>query len=244
MIASDSSMESASESQPELLWQSETLWCVHKPAGWFVHPSPLDPRAPNLLDWIRATTEADAWVVHRLDRPTQGLVLMARSREAASELAEQFRERRIQKTYECVVRGWVADEGEIDRALSEQEARTRYRTLERFELPWAHAGHATTRYSWLEVYPETGRFHQIRRHLAGLSHPLVGDTRYGEGWHNRKFREELGFSGLALRATALALTSGSEIALRAPESSAWTNLLTRLRQTSSCDSDSATGLEG
>jgi tRNA pseudouridine65 synthase len=225
-------MESTSE-LPRLVFEDESCWGVDKPPGWFVHPSPLDPKAPNLLDWLRATHESDAWVLHRLDRPTRGLVLFARSREAASNLSREFRERSVRKVYLCIARGWLPDELWVDRPLEDedsgqkQEARTALHCLERFELPWARGEHLTTRYSLVRAEPETGRFHQIRRHLAGVSHPLVGDTRHGEGWHNRRFREAFGFHELALFAQSLELSRGT---IRLPLPDGWERLLASLRR--------------
>jgi tRNA pseudouridine65 synthase len=226
-------------SEPTLLWESASVLAVGKPPGWFVHPSPLDPKAPSILDWLRARLESDVWVVHRIDRPTRGIVLFAKTREAASLLAAQFRERTIEKSYLCVTRGWLPDSGVIDRPLQRmdedpgeesaaQEACTRYTSLTRVEFPWEHGAHPTSRYSLVQADPETGRFHQIRRHLAGFSHPLIGDTRYGEGWHNRKFREIFGFHELALFARKISFQDpGTEVRveLKAPLAPSWVRLL-------------------
>jgi tRNA pseudouridine65 synthase len=76
--------------------------------------------------------------------------------------------------------------------------------LKKIEFPQAvGTRHATSRYSWLEVEPRTGRFHQIRRHMNRISHPVIGDASHGDSRHNRFFRETLGISGLCLRAISL-----------------------------------------
>jgi tRNA pseudouridine65 synthase len=127
-------------------------------------------------------------------------------------MAAAFRERRVRKTYFAVVRGWTEDAGEIARELRNEideplPSLTLYRTIARLELPHAVGPYPTARYSLVRAQPMTGRMHQIRRHFAGISHPLVGDTIYGDGAHNRFFRETLAWPGLALRAHALELPS-------------------------------------
>jgi tRNA pseudouridine65 synthase len=180
----------------ELLYRDADLAVAFKPAGVFTHPSKLDRRAgPSLMDLLRDQLGQPVFIIHRLDRSASGCLLVALNREAASRAGAGFRERQIVKTYWIVVRGWTEAEGTIDRALDEdadgvpKASVTNYRTLARVELPVPIGPHSSARYSWVEVKPETGRHHQIRRHFAGQSHPVLGDSVYGDGRHNRQLRQ-------------------------------------------------------
>ena len=181
-----------------LLHRDQDLVVFEKPAGVAVHP-PEDPRhrirTPDVIRILRRQLDAKVYPVHRLDRSTQGLMLMALSSEAASRLQAQFRAREVRKTYLLLCRGWLPVSGVFDRPLcSDQEqgglldSVTGFRTLHRFELPVSDGRYERSRYSLVEAYPRTGRFHQIRRHFQGASHPLIGDTVYGDGRHNRIWR--------------------------------------------------------
>jgi tRNA pseudouridine65 synthase len=181
-----------------LLHRDQELVVFEKPAGVEVHP-PEDPRhrsrAPDVIRILRRQLNTKVFPVHRLDRSTQGLMLMALSSEAASRLQAQFRAREVGKTYLLLCRGWLPVSGVLDRPLrSDQEqgghldSVTGFQTLHRFELPVTDGRYERSRYSLVEAHPRTGRFHQIRRHFQGASHPLIGDTVYGDGTHNRIWR--------------------------------------------------------
>jgi tRNA pseudouridine65 synthase len=136
--------------------------------------------------------------VHRLDRATSGVLLLALDPGTARGLQEQLAGGSMRKLYLALVRGITPEEGVIDHPVPRSPegprvpAVTAYRRLATFE-----------RYSLLEVAPQTGRLHQIRRHLKHISHPLIGDVRYGKGEHNRLFRERFGLHRLALHALEL-----------------------------------------
>lgn len=191
-------------------YQDEHYIVVDKPSGMLVHRTALDPERDVALQRVRDQVGHRVYPVHRLDRPTSGLLVFAMSPEAAEALAEAFRGRGVEKRYLAVVRGWAPEAGEIDRPLRdkdtgrEQPALTRYRRLATLELPIPVDPYPAARYSLVEVMPATGRRHQIRRHLAGISHPLIGDTSHGKGPHNRLFREHFNVHRLLLRAAGLA----------------------------------------
>ena len=183
-----------------LLYESESFVAIDKPAGVHVHP-PEDvrfriPKFQNGLALLRDQLGRYVYPVHRLDRATIGVVLYALSSESASALAGMFYRREIEKTYYAVVRGWTAESGEIDSPLSEEgkpevPARTRFGRIGSAELPWPGSRFPASRYSLVRVVPETGRFHQIRRHLRRLNHPIVGDPVHGDGVHNRNWRSAI-----------------------------------------------------
>ncbi len=169
--------------------------------------------------------------VHRLDKPTSGLLLFALNVEALKDLQTQFTERKVEKMYWAVVRGYLSEDGTLDYPLKRevdpysqsttevnQNAITHHRCLAQTELPTPVGRYPTTRYSFIELKPETGRKHQLRRHMAHLRHPIVGDTRHGDGVHNRFFRERWGIHRLLLHAQQLSFnhpTSGDRISLTA-----------------------------
>lgn len=212
---------SDSTPQPLVLHEDPWLLAVDKPAGLLVHPSWIAPaRTPNLVAWLKQRYPGESLhPVHRLDRATSGVMLFARDRETAQALQRQFSERQVEKTYLCVARGWTPEHELIDYPLKPihdriadkhsaqdkpaQDAITAYRRLATVELPIPVGRYPVARYSLLEVRPHTGRKHQIRRHMKHIFHPLVGDTKHGEGRHNRLFREHFACHRLLLMATRL-----------------------------------------
>ena len=142
----------------------------------------------------------------------------------------------VRKTYLAMVRGWAPEAGLIDHPLREhatdrrdsseqpvREARTRYRLLATTEIPVAVERYPASRYSLVELSPETGRKHQLRRHMQHISHPIIGDTNYGRTRHNHYFATRFGGGRLMLAATALRLihpATGESLTLAvAPEDS-------------------------
>jgi tRNA pseudouridine65 synthase len=203
-----------------IVFEDESLVVIDKPSGLLVHRSWLAKDAREFaLQKLRDQLGQHVFPAHRLDRPTSGLLLFAKDADTARALTTEFTERRVTKRYHAVVRGYLAD-GVLDYPLREeldkiadkfadqdkaaQPAVTEYRCLQQVELPYAVSKkHATSRYSLLELYPQTGRKHQLRRHMAHLRHPIVGDTHHGDGRHNRFFREHFACQRLLLAATGL-----------------------------------------
>ncbi len=193
-----------------VLYQDKDLIAIDKPEGYQVHPpeNKLHRIAHQASCLHRLRDQLGQWVypIHRLDSATSGVLLFALTPEAASEWGTRFRTRTVKKTYFAVVRGWVDDSKIINHSLKNlesgelQEAITRFECLRRIEMPQALGRYDTARFSLVEVEPETGRQHQIRRHFAHLRHPLIGDTRYGDGLQNRFFREHFQMRSLLLRA--------------------------------------------
>lgn len=229
----------------KILERGDDWIAFHKEGGFHVHP-PEDgayppPRDRVCLYLAREIAGRHVYPVHRLDVGTSGVLLFALSPETASKLARQFQERLVVKTYHAVVRGWPPEEGRIDLPLESDssgelvECLTIYRRLATTELDFSIGGkHPTSRYSFLELEPRTGRYHQIRRHLNRVSHPIIGDSEHGDSRHNRYFRETLGLPGLCLRATSLRFTdpeSGEEKTLVAEVTEQWLALERLFRRT-------------
>jgi len=221
--------------QFRILYQDDALVAIDKPAGFQVH-APEDPKRrisndTNCLYLLNRQLGAYLYPVHRVDRATSGVLIYALEKTAAKELARQFQEKEIQKIYFAVTRGWVPESGKIDYSLKsehdpsiQKEAITEFLRVGTLELPIPSQHHSTSRYSLVKALPLTGRMHQIRRHFAHLSHPLIGDTVYGEGKHNRVFRELLNENALLLKAYSIQFThpmTGKPIAIRARWNHLW-----------------------
>lgn len=208
----------------ELLYRDERLVAVAKPSGLVVHRSERATDRDNCLTRLRRQLRRRVYPVHRLDRPSSGVLLFALDPAAAHALATAFAQRRVDKAYLAVVRGLPPEQGTIDRPVAGADGRrspalTRFRRLAAVELPYAVGRYATARYALVQAEPSTGREHQLRRHLRSLNHPLVGDTTHGDSDHNRFFRERFGSRRLLLHASFCRLPhpqDGHALELRAP----------------------------
>jgi tRNA pseudouridine65 synthase len=219
-----------------LLHADDDLLAIDKPAGLAVHRSRLVGADDDyLMDRLRLQVAGPLHAVHRLDRATRGVLLVARHSAAAADLGRQLMARSVEKTYLAVARGWPAEAGEIDYPLSgssrsgeAKPALTRWRRLATVEVPIAQGRYPQQRYSLLEVSPETGRYRQIRRHFHHVSHHLLGDTSHGRGDHNRLIRQHYGVHRLLLHAWRIGVrhpATGESLRLEAPLDAAWQRLL-------------------
>ena len=202
-----------------VLYADEHLVVVDKPSGLLVHRSPIDRHETRFaVQLLRDQLGRRVYPVHRLDKGTSGALAFALDKSTAAALAGQFAGKQVRKTYVAIVRGWPTDSGVIDHPLDAvQDAlapvpdtgpracRTVYRTLATVELPVRVDRYPTARYALVELEPETGRRHQLRRHLAHVSHPIIGDSTYGKGRHNRLFAQRYGVHRLLLACVRLAL---------------------------------------
>ena len=208
-----------------ILYQDAELVVIDKPAGLLVHRMEKSTDHVFALQLLRDQFGRSVYPVHRLDRPTSGVLMFAFSPEVAARLIADFAARRIHKRYLAVVRGFPDAEGVIEHPLREEpgapllECRTAYRRLATVELVTPVGPHASARYALVEAEPLTGRRHQLRRHLKHLAHPVIGDTQYGDGRHNRFFRERLNTGRLLLLASRINFihpATGEELEVEAP----------------------------
>jgi tRNA pseudouridine65 synthase len=230
----------------EILYLDEHLVAVNKPAGLLVHRSPIDRRETRfLLQLLRDQLGRRIYPIHRLDKPTSGVLLFGLSPEAAHRGAEAFAGRQVIKKYLAVLRGHSAEQGTIDYPLRDEPdqraakappvearaARTDFRRLATVELPIPVGRYSSCRYSLVEAQPLSGRRHQLRRHFKHLSHPIIGDTTHGNGEHNRFFRRQFGCHRLLLAATELSLIhpyAGLPLTVQAPLAEDFRTLLAAL----------------
>lgn len=206
--------------QLQIVFEDADLLVIDKPAGLAMHPGPGLEGEATVADFARQhSTDSDPerpGIVHRLDRDTSGLVILAKNPEAKAYLQQQFAGRAVHKTYTALVVGRPSPAEAVIRLPLDRdparplrrsvvpggrEAVTRYRTLQTYPG-----------YALLEASPETGRTHQIRVHLASIGHPVAGDTLYGPP------RRPLGLTRQFLHASALEFTapSGAHLQLSSP----------------------------
>lgn len=193
----------------EIIYQDEVMVIVNKPTGLLVHRSPIAADASEFaIQVLRDQIGQKVFPVHRLDRKTSGLLVFALNEEVNKLMQVAFMNRAIEKKYLAIVRGFVAENGTIDYALTNeagkvQDARTHFRLLQHFEIEIPTGKFTTARYSLVEVEPETGRMHQIRKHFAHIFHPIIGDRPHGCNKQNKLFLEKWGMNSMLLHASEL-----------------------------------------
>ena len=171
--------------------------------------------------------------------------------EPARTVGGQFESSAVQKRYLAVVRGWPPEAGVIDHALSRQfdeygrkfpadsperavaalPALTEFRRLACVELPETVDRYPTSRYALVELMPQTGRQHQLRRHLKHIAHPIIGDANWGKGVHNRFFQQRYGCHRLLLACTQISLShprDGRLLTIAAPPEESFAHMISAL----------------
>ena len=200
----------------ELLRVDEDFVVANKPSGLLVHRGWDNDDDVAMFRVRDALGGRHVYPVHRLDRGTSGALLFARTREAAATLGRAFESGKVDKRYLALVRGAPPDEGTIDYAIPKSEGGARVPAVTRFRVL---ARSPVDRCSLVLAMPETGRLHQVRRHLCHIHHPLVGDVKHGSGEINRHYRSAYGLHRLALHAVAIAFehpVTGEHVRVVAP----------------------------
>ncbi len=199
----------------EILYQDDYIIAINKPSGLLVHKSPIDKHETQFaLQLVRDQIGQYVYPIHRLDKPTSGVLLFALNAEITQSMSELFRSHEVQKEYIAVVRGYTKEEELIDYPLKQmldtkeqkkegitkeaQEAQTQYERLATVELPYPVSRYPVARYSLVKLLPRSGRKHQLRRHMKHVFHPIVGDTKHGRGEHNKLFRDKFACHRLLL----------------------------------------------
>lgn len=154
------------------------------------------------MEAVRDAIGQPVFPLHRLDRGTSGVLAFALSSEVAGALGACFAAGAVEKRYVAIARGVVPERVVVDHPIPRGEGKERVPAVTEIARLFGPEGAKT---SLVLASPRTGRFHQVRRHLSHLRHPIAGDTNYGTGWFNRWMRAEIGLARLALHAFSLAL---------------------------------------
>ena len=191
-----------------IVYEDEHLIAINKPHGLLVHRSKIARNADvYALQLLRDQIGQMVFPAHRLDRKTSGVLLFTKDRKMNGKVQEIFREKGVEKVYTALVRGFLDGEGEIDYALSNedkvQEAQTFYKSLRQFEIPLSDGRFPTSRYTLVELRPTTGRFHQLRKHMAHIFHPIIGDRPHGCNKQNRLWKVHFSMTTMLLHAQSL-----------------------------------------
>jgi tRNA pseudouridine65 synthase len=193
----------APESLP-IIYRDDSLIAIHKPAGLLVHRSALDRHETRFaLQMLRDQIGQPVYPVHRLDKGTSGVLLFALDREVGRLLNGQFERGEVSKRYRgrgarairrnparSIIRcsAWRTNMPASPPVPPRKPAQTRYRRLATVELPYRVDRYPSSRYALVELSPLTGRWHQLRRHMKHIAHPIIGDATHGKGRHNRLFQ--------------------------------------------------------
>lgn len=263
-----------------ILYQDEYIVAVDKPAGLFVHRSFMDKDEIYFaLQLVRDQIGQYVYPVHRLDRPTSGVLIFALTKEVATKLSDAFANKSktatiamnsdgndcgvsdydgrevefesvaMVKTYYALTRGHIAvakdlinyplkekldklGDKNVSRDKPAQSAMSYYQVLEQASIPAKVGKFDSVRYSLVKVLPITGRRHQIRRHLAHLRHPIIGDINYGDNKQNPFFIEHFGFKRLMLHAYSLEFNhpiNNKKIKITAPFDNQWQQVFSQLQ---------------
>ena len=182
-----------------ICYEDDYIIAVTKPCNVLVHHSHMARNMDDeltLLDLLQDQYNHKYYPLHRLDRKTSGVILLAKMREHVSVFQDLFLQNKIQKTYFALVRGFSPESGLIDSPVKGRdanvykEALTTFKKQNEITLNIAVHPYESSRYSLVELKPKTGRLHQLRIHLNKISHPIIGDPKYGDRFHNRMFETE------------------------------------------------------
>ncbi|GAA0884023.1 tRNA pseudouridine(65) synthase TruC [Sphingobacterium siyangense subsp. cladoniae] len=209
----------------EIIYEDESIVAINKPHGLLVHRSSIARDASEFaLQLLRDQLGKTVYPAHRLDRKTGGILLFSLNKETDQYLQKSFQERKIDKKYLAVLRGFAPAEGLIDYPLKRddgtlQEAQTSFRLLAQSELAVPFGKFPTSRYSLVEANPITGRMHQLRRHFAHIFHPIIGDRPHGCNKQNKFWKETYQMDTMLLHASELTFKhplSGEDVHIEAP----------------------------
>ena len=231
-----------------ILYQDDALVVVSKPNNILVHPSyyARNIKEPSLIELLSEVIDEKLYPVHRLDYKTSGVMILAKSSVNAAALQKQFEENTIQKVYYALVRGYSDKKGKVDTPVKNpdtgkyKEALTNYSTLESVEVAIAVQPYSMSRYSLVVLFPKTGRMHQLRKHMNKISHPIIGDHKYGNRHHNRMFEEELKYPNMFLHAYQISFrhpVTKEEVCINVTPPEFWLNAFKRLSINPTCISE-------
>ncbi len=182
----------------EIIYEDQYIVVVNKPNNFIIHESHYarNIRETTLLEFLETQLGYPVYPAHRLDRKTSGIILLLKDKSNVSQFQELFTSSNIQKTYYALIRGFSPKGGTIDSPVKNddtglyKDALTHYKSINNIELDIPVHPYDKSRYSLIKLIPKTGRMHQLRKHMNKINHPIVGDYKYGDRFHNRMYETE------------------------------------------------------
>jgi len=227
----------------EITYQDDYIIAISKPNNVLVHHSFHSRNVSeekSLLQLLDAQIGGKFYPIHRLDRKTSGIILLAKKTEYVAKFQQLFADNKIQKTYFGIVRGHAPVTKIIDSPVKgrdgkvHKEALTHLKMIQKVVLEIPVKPYDTSRYSLVELQPKTGRMHQLRVHMNKISHPLIGDTKYGDKNHDMMFLNNFGWENLFLHARNLEFIhpfTKEQLSLHASFPEDWIALFTEFKWT-------------
>ena len=196
----------------EIVYEDDYIIAVNKPNNFLIHQSHYARNITEitLLEFLQQQIGYPVYPLHRLDRKTSGILILLKDKQHVNQFQELFTNNSITKTYYAISRGFPPLSGKIDSPVKNddtgvyKDALTNYETVNTIALEISVGPYPTSRYSLIKLMPQTGRMHQLRKHLNKISHPIVGDYKYGDRFHNRMFETEFNCIHLFLHAYSIA----------------------------------------
>jgi tRNA pseudouridine65 synthase len=222
-----------------IIYQDDYLLVINKPNNILVHPSfyARNIESRSMIEILKDEFGVALYPIHRLDHKTSGIIVFAKSAEIAKQMQALFVHQTIQKTYHAIVRGHIPTNGIVNSPVKNadtgiyKDAHTAYSCLSQTEIDIPVQPYAKSRYSFIALSPKTGRMHQLRKHMNKISHPIIGDNKYGNRHHNHMFQEKFGQGNLFLHASKIEFehpVTKSKLLLSAPLPPFWQKLATQL----------------
>ena len=193
----------------EIVFDDMHIIGINKPPNIAVHKSKVvGNQDVFVLQLLRNQVGYKVYPIHRLDSKTSGVLLFAKSSQDVANFQQLFYTKNIKKDYLAIVRGFFPEKQTLDYGLKTedgkiQEAITSFSLINKYELPIPFGKHSSSRYSLISCAPLTGRTHQIRRHLAHLNHPIIGDRPHGCNKQNKLFKERWDMYSMLLHAKSV-----------------------------------------
>ena len=224
-----------------VIFEDEYLICVHKPNNMLVHHAHHSRNISDetsLLQLVLIEKGLKVYPIHRLDRKTSGIILLAKETKYVSKFQKLFNANEIQKTYFGVVRGFSPEKKVIDSPVKGRDASvhktavTYLKTISQVTLDIPVKPYDSSRYSLVQLSPKTGRMHHLRVHSNKISHPLIGDRKYGDKNHDHMFDQNFGWKNMFLHAGSLAFThpfTSEKMQLKAPFPKDWISLFEKFQ---------------
>jgi tRNA pseudouridine65 synthase len=218
-------IEDTNDAPFDILYRDAYYVAINKPPGYIVHRSPIARNATQIvLQKLRDQLGQRIYPIHRLDRKTSGVLIFALAPEPNNLLGLLFAKHLVQKEYRAIVRGWTDDQGVIDYDLindsgKSQSALTYYETFNRYEINLPQGAFETSRYSVIRLFPKTGRMHQLRKHMAHIFHPIIGDRPHGCNKQNRMWKHSFQLDAMLLHSCHLSFLhpyTQNQITIEAP----------------------------